>query len=599
MATAVGGFQTVTLEDFSLGSVQSVARHLIPPGGCYEIRNGLLSQEGTIFLRGGSANWANADGPDTGGVRGLWAGQLTPGQRVLAWTNAHTFAFAAGSTTPVSLTTTTPGKPVRGSAIDGILFLDGGIMWGGSLKAADYSTGTVAITQGDDVVTGTGTSWTANVDVGMLFNVPSKSPQKYVVKSIDSNTQITLTHPFFDTTGSGVAYTLKRFESATGVGSDKTPIGYLASGVYATVGGKLLVADGSKVWESDPPSDTGFWHGIFQRSNYVQLPDGNAVVGIAGLRGNALVFGSQGLFLLSNVALDIEDASGNPQQSLQQLSADLKLWGKEGLASWQNRVIAPCVDDIYLIDGVSAPQPISKSITNKYQSYVRLGYKPGLASVSQNHYSLPILDEFDVPHDCLVCKLDRPTRTRYGVFFPWSFIDGSAANITSTAVLNTTGSAPILLAGSKQTTSRVLNLSKWFTISDVHANRLDHDSTIPVLSVTFPDIPTGPGPKIDNLVRFVRLYYTLDIAAVDIPLGGSPPTLGVSYAQEPTFVGSPWVTAGDAPANNGSGLVELGPWTAGVNQMARLFRPRVVSAGPVAGSLVIAGLEMDVLPKRR
>jgi hypothetical protein len=142
----------------------------------------------------------------------------------------------------------------------------------------------------------------------------------------------------------------------------------------------------------------------------VQLPSGSTVTGIAPVRSAVLIFGTRSVFLLSNVALDIVDANGNPQQSLQQLS-DIQVWGKAGLASWANAVIAPCRDEVYLLDGISAPVPMSRSISKTYRSYVRAGYTPGRAEVTENHYLLPILNSAGTAKVAvLVCKLDHPIR---------------------------------------------------------------------------------------------------------------------------------------------------------------------------------------------
>src|SRR6185312_3430353 len=92
--------------------------------------------------------------------------------------------------------------------------------------------------------------------------------------------------------------------------------------------------------------------------------------------------------------------------------------------------------------------------------YVQNGYVPGLASVFANHYVLPILNASTYATiDTLVCRLDRPVSAhKGGTFFPWTFMDGAGANITSTTVLNQSSGAPSLLAGSGQA-SRILQLS--------------------------------------------------------------------------------------------------------------------------------------------
>jgi hypothetical protein len=81
------------------------------------------------------------------------------------------------------------------------------MFYGGSLKTAPYSTGTVTVTNGSKTVTGAGTSWTANVDAGMILRVGSDSAIG-LVASVDTNTQITLRDAWSGTTAAGASYTL-------------------------------------------------------------------------------------------------------------------------------------------------------------------------------------------------------------------------------------------------------------------------------------------------------------------------------------------------------------------------------------------------------
>lgn len=73
---------------------------------------------------------------------------------------------------------------------------------------AQYSTGTVTTTSGSAVVTGSGTSWLAEIDADDIF-IADGDTSPYFVQSVDSDTQITLTGNH-DTTQSGVTYTLTR-----------------------------------------------------------------------------------------------------------------------------------------------------------------------------------------------------------------------------------------------------------------------------------------------------------------------------------------------------------------------------------------------------
>jgi hypothetical protein len=85
--------------------------------------------------------------------------------------------------------------------------------WRGARKA-DYSTGTITATLNSKVITGSGTSFTTNVEPGMfLFSGASAgTPRNYIgtVKSVDSGTQLTLeNNALVAATAGSLAYSLQ------------------------------------------------------------------------------------------------------------------------------------------------------------------------------------------------------------------------------------------------------------------------------------------------------------------------------------------------------------------------------------------------------
>lgn len=66
-----------------------------------------------------------------------------------------------------------------------------------------YLTGSVSVTNGSPVVTGTGTLWSANLAAGQKMMIGSV---RYVILSVDSNTQVTLTTNYSESTLSGQPY---------------------------------------------------------------------------------------------------------------------------------------------------------------------------------------------------------------------------------------------------------------------------------------------------------------------------------------------------------------------------------------------------------
>jgi hypothetical protein len=76
----------------------------------------------------------------------------------------------------------------------------------------EYTTGTVALVAGDATVTGTGTSWTANVSVGDYFRVDTNgqgdSSKWYKVATVTDNTHIELDAVWGESAETGVEYTI-------------------------------------------------------------------------------------------------------------------------------------------------------------------------------------------------------------------------------------------------------------------------------------------------------------------------------------------------------------------------------------------------------
>jgi hypothetical protein len=83
---------------------------------------------------------------------------------------------------------------------------------------SEYAVGTIAVTSGSATVTGTGTSWSANVTAGDYLRVDANgrgdSSKWYRVSAVGSNTSITLTATFGEATESGLDYTICKAPNA-------------------------------------------------------------------------------------------------------------------------------------------------------------------------------------------------------------------------------------------------------------------------------------------------------------------------------------------------------------------------------------------------
>ena len=124
------------------------------------------------------------------------ANQVTAGS-VIAISGATYTIQSVDSTTKITLTT-----PYAGDTGSGLSYVI-------NLTTSGYSAGTVAVTTGSAVVTGTKTTWNANNQAtpGAIIVLAGVS---YVILSVDSTTQITLTANYAGATATGVSYVINK-----------------------------------------------------------------------------------------------------------------------------------------------------------------------------------------------------------------------------------------------------------------------------------------------------------------------------------------------------------------------------------------------------
>lgn len=576
-------------EDFSLGAFQGVARHLIPNRGFYAGSNVLLDDDGAHYERGGSA-YLSTSAFNAAGLRFILDAYLAGGARTLI-ADAADFGVLDGSESPVNLGGAGLASPKRAAVIGGVAVIGGGAMYAGSRKASNYVAGTISTTLGSKTVTGAGTAWLANADAGMFLRVGSE--RYYVIASVDSDTQVTLTEAYEGSTAGAKAYTLSALATAPRT-SDFYAVGFdrLISIENDEVHFSRGVSPGASGF---PPVGNSQWQ-TFDATDLHKIPGGVTGIGAYFLRDTLYVFTTGGVYAVANMAYDLTDDAGNQQQSLTRVSPDLTLWANEGLASYGSTMIVPATDGVWLMDGVSAPQKLSRSIDARYISYVRAGHKPGLATVYRGHYLLPILTSGNVLVEVLVCRLDRPQNTTIGVVFPWTWLTGSGVNVVGYSVRSGTGQLPKLLGAGLQTSARVLDCSGYFEPSA--GVKQDHDGTNFEYDLTTRDY-TPDRLNVDALVRKLRLRYEMFDAASDNPtitafysVGRQQPQTGGNWGENwGTLIWSDALTdevqmAGQAREDDGRT-----PYNWAVNKRARFIRFRFRSSAPVA-KLVVRNLEL-------
>jgi hypothetical protein len=479
-------------EDFGAGIYRG---RKAPQNSLYDCVNGLINDEGLIYRRGGSAYYSASDAASTP----LWLNtaymQAPAANRVLLTSTTAMYALN-GSLAPVVVSTgfasgftAGPGRPanvgpyaVFANNTSNIVF------YGGSVKATDYTSGTIAVTAGSASVTGTTTAFLANVDPGMILTTVSGVG---VVKTVNSNTSITLVEPWNGSTGTPGSYTL-----SPNVVTSASVIARGRMFVAAAGGGspRLLLTTGNRVYFTEPGDPFSF----DISAGFHELPANAVIVGAEGRGDSALFFTTAGIWSISNLSFDAVDAYGNIQHTVAQVNKDVILWDDYGIARSAEGLVIPATDDVLVLsdDGFTA---ITGRIRPLYRSYVKAGYQTGQAAVHRGHYVLPILNGSTLV-DVLVCRLDRDAA--------WTTWAGGAAGVAYAPLVSGTTRQPKLL-GLKA--ARVTDLSACFDPGAA----TDADGTTSDMVIVTRDMPTGANQP--GFAAKVRARYELesgDVATV-------------------------------------------------------------------------------------
>lgn len=491
-------------DDFSAGEYPLYARDDLPPWGCERLTNMLIRDDGLPYRRGGSSYLST--GVAFANVPVLfWNGVLDAGERFLLGEFNGALATLDAASAPVSIGTLPNIVPSRAVEVGGIVYIDGGIQWAGSRKTASYTTGTVSVTNGSTTVVGAGTAFVANVDAGMILRLgPSAGPgfgRYYVVKSVTDDTHLELTAAYQAVTAAGQPYALRAV--VQNVPSALPP------GIYVAGANRLFSLSSNRVNES-AIGDAQTW----PANEYHQLPKGVQILGGEFLNGNLLVFTTSGVWMISNVALSLTDAAGNPQQRLQQVHPDLillasnvagQVTGQVGIASYAGSLVVPCMDDVYMIDGVSAPSPLGGGENLQYRAYVAQGLMPARAAVYQGHYFLPLNSMGGQPAIGLVARLQRTFRWhRRNAYNPigWSRFDGVGGAMGGIGIRPAAqGAAPALVGFG---TDRRVHTLKYFTPS---VSTLDSDGSAFSASLETRQLSINNG--VPNFAARTRVHYEL------------------------------------------------------------------------------------------
>lgn len=572
--------------DFSAGAFPGLED--VPPNGVEDIRDGFLRDDGAIERRGGTAYLSTADAGASGNFASAMFAEYMPavgeervGLVVADGTNS-TLYILDGSSVPVSIEGLNVAARQRPVKVGGMVLTAStdsvGVAeidvtaYGGARRDLAYGTGTVTVTNNSTTVTGVGTGFVAaGLAAGDVFTVigPNYSG---VIKSVDSATQLTLLDPWPYPTEAGTLYVASG--SVSGEFTNLTPRPGSAPTYLAAAGGRLLVGQADTLWLSTFDDHGNAAYTKFDTDNFHRLPEGTVITGLYALGDLVYIFTNAGIYALSNVAYDITDDAGNAQQTINQVSPDLRLWHDLGLVGWQGQVIVPAIDDLYVMgDGV---RPITGGARKLYREYVSAGYRCGQAAIYRGHYFLPIMPSGlgAEPIDVLVWRVDR-TGDLGAPFVRW---DGHAGQAAAFAVsVGEEDRAPRLLGGAVR---RILNLSA--CLEPAAAVKSDATGTAHQLQVT--TRPNMVGETQEHTLRFARLRYELDDAASDNP------TFTAEWSRG--RAGSAFTAlAGSAPEGE-----DTYTWT--LAKSGQQTRMRFTSNGPAARAIVRA-VEQKVLPHGR
>lgn len=553
-----------------------------PGNSVYGMSNALINDAGKPFKRGGLAYHSAPNAGET--LTGLAAVNIAKGPTTLLWGDAG-FYELDGALAPVAVPNVPSAvdPPQAGERLEVmsecVLWQPGGSFvgsvyaWAGSAETANHTAGMIGLTEGSATVTGVGTSFSANVDAGMILRVGAIGDVvgTAVVKSVDSDTQLTLTRPWqWETskhTATGVAATdlltstahglaagdQIQFSSLTGGAGLSTATGYyvIATGLTAnefklsaTPGGSAIdfttditaATLVSSVYSLEPIRNVGAPAGgepvtckavvanrllvgsgnrvYFTRPGILdfQVGDFHEMPSGAQVTGIAGLGPSTAVVFTTAGIFTISGLAFDPIDDAGNIQHEVS-HGARDLILWGDQGIAGYAGGLVVpaIDDVyllgTEPVPISEGIRKTYRAYVEAGHRPGTAAVYRGHYLLPIVDSSDVPVAMLVCRLDRGRA--------WTNWLGQA---NGGAVAARVGDGEPALFG--LTAQRVTDLTGCWTPEA--ANKQDPGGVHPFgLQTRAMDL--GPGAQRVHVEK-VRVRYRLVDAASDNP------TMAFSYA---------------------------------------------------------------------
>jgi hypothetical protein len=532
-----------------------------------------------------------------------WAGELLPGHREIwlgesAGTTKFNVVDPAGgalSTFDVSPFTTVEGAAVVHNALimaSANPVADGLRAYAGSIKAANFVPANCAVTQDSRTVTRAAGGFNANVDVGMILELPkiaiTDSWQFAVVQKVVSDTQLLLDRPWPESTSAAITLTFRPVLGMNNIIISPAKWIYPMTILFNELGLRWVAYGGVPADTEPRPTTMSFNNGPdpvtgliahgWDGENRHNFPPEATGIALQRLRDREMLFTKHGIYIVSNMNLDITDLDGNPQHPIEEYSRELIAVTNKGIATWQNTLIVPCRDEIYMIDGISPPVAISAGIP--WAKHVSDGAVIGWAAVHRGYYLLPLTVGGET--FTYVIRLAPAATPSGAVFFPTTKIMPS---ITGSDVFHTkrgknvkcwtsAGSTSLLCAGETL-------LSEATGIFDENVDGHGDDSDGVNGSVVLAAVEKWFEAGSKTTVRRVRVKYRM----VQGDFGASTLAVSVFRGESSSFVfATP--NGGDSDGDD---------WVAfDVNAMeGHSFRVRVAVVGGTPKVFELRGIELQ------
>lgn len=510
------GWSESVAADWSRGIIRDVPRTSLPQSSLYDLVNGLVSQPGMIFKRGGTS-YAGPALTSATYARAVAYANFSQSRRLMSvGSNGDLYYVTSGTTYDVNALGSGFGsmvdkpKMMFGSRL--ILPADGATTC--KFYRADNFTVTIAspgvftlnnhgFSNGDKIYFSTTGALPTNLSVDTAFYVHSHTTNTFQVAATSGGSAVNTSGT---QSGTHTVYSVSSFPASC------PQFKYFdVFKSYIAVAG--VTAQPQRIYFSPRDNASPFTDTWNTTLSYWDFD--NAVTGLCSLQNSLLVFMEDGVHrLVGNTAPPGGDFAEGPVGPNGCTDA-------RSIVTFLGNAIYASPTGVYITNGVSPVSLTDSGLVTTYWQSLFTGYDPKTwtiaAGTDGQHYIVTILDGSGTFVDCLICDVARRAWVR-------------ASNIKADMFTDTVGAASELYYADRST-NRVVTIGS--SLLPSASNKNDADGTAVALTAELRLAGSGP-----NLKRFghSRLTYDMRDAASDNP------TLAVSFAENvtaPSFTAAP------------------------------------------------------------